>query len=225
MLEPRLEEIEQDISKLEQQRSLTLDAADKLRASVQDRQERAVEARAEAETRAEAADEAVTAIVEHRNQVVEPATESAIELFEQAVRAADRLSRESRTPGQLAKAGAARRLAEAQHVRAQGHGRFAALLEDLAGATPPLPRATEYASMGEAQRQAEATSRAEAADRYEEAARALRGAGVRGPEREGLETAAGELEALAAQLRGGGGTPPGEPGGAGNDAATEPATP
>lgn len=201
-LRPRLRELEGEVQKLIEQRELALAFADELRASQQARAERAVAARAEAAALAERIDAIVTAIDEQRRSGAIPASDEAISSFEQASRSSDRAVRDVRSPGQLSKSAAQRRLGEVLHLRAQGHARTASLLETLSTTTPPLPEAETYAERADAERASEAEHLGRAADAYEQAASALRSTGLRGAERDALEQAAEGLEALARHLRG-----------------------
>ncbi|USN98332.1 MAG: hypothetical protein H6810_09125 [Phycisphaeraceae bacterium] len=202
MLRPRLAEIEGDVQKLEEQRSLALEFGDELRQSKQARDERAVKARAEAASLGEKIRATVAEIIKQREESVEPAGDAAIDAFEQASRSSDKALREFKASGQLAKSAAQRWLGEACHLRAQGHARFASLLEELAAVSPTLPDADDYADRAAQERAAEVEAIQKAADAYERAAASLRATGLRGTEREGLEAAAADLDVLVRSLRG-----------------------
>ncbi len=202
MLHPRLDEIDGDIERLVEQRQLALDFADELRQKQRDRNERAVRLRAEAAGVAERIRSVVGSIAEHRDKAVLPASDGAIASFERAVRAGGKAGRVDRVSAQLSKASAQRRLAGALHLRSQGFARFAALLDELASSSPPLPETGEYAEMARRQHAAANEALEKAADMYEQTASTLRSSGVRGAERERLETVAASFESLAARLRG-----------------------
>ncbi len=202
MLHPRLDEIDGDIEKLDEQHRLALAFADELRQKQQDRRERAVRLRAEAAGVAEQIKSLVGSISTQRQEQIIPASDKAIAAFERAVRAGGKAGRVDRVSAQLSKAAAQRRLAEALHLRSQGFSRYAVLLDELASNTPPLPESDEYAAMAEKQHAEADETLAKAADMYEQAASTLRSSGVRGAEREQLESVAAEFEALAGRLRG-----------------------
>lgn len=212
-LRPRLAEIDGDVGKLDEQRQLALDFADELRAKQQTRNEKAVKLRADAASVAQRINALVSSISDQREKNVIPAGDEAISLFERAIRASGKAGRVDRISAQLSKSAAQRRLAETLHLRGQGFGRFAALLDELASASPPMPESETYAAMAQKQHAAEQDALAKAADMYEQTASTLQSSGVRGPERDRIASVASEFEALAARLRG-------EP-----TAATEPAEP
>ncbi|HHN77213.1 MAG TPA: hypothetical protein ENK11_00865 [Phycisphaerales bacterium] len=202
MLHPRLDEINGDIEKLDEQHQLALAFADELRQKQQNRRERAVRLRAEAAGIAEQVRALVGSIATQRENEIIPASDKAIASFERAVRAGGKAGRVDRVSAQLSKAAAQRRLAEALHLRSQGFARFASLLDELASNTPPLPESDEYAAMAGKQHAEADETLEKAADMYEQAASTLRSSGVRGAEREQIESVADAFEALAGRLRG-----------------------
>lgn len=200
---PRVAELNGEVEKLTEQRALKIRFGEELRQSVQARAEEAVRARAEAGEIGARIEAIVRELAQARQETVIPASEAAIAAFNQASQSSDRATRAQRVPGTLSKSAAQRRLAEALHLRAQGHGAFAALLEDLAGAIPALPGATRYRDLAAEERRQEREFAARAAEAYRQSANALRNAGGRGDERERLDAAAAALEALAVRLSGG----------------------
>lgn len=201
-MRPRVVEIESEIAKFVEQRELALAFAEELRAMARDRAEQAVRARAAAAEQAERIDAIIADIAAQRRDSVIPTSDAAFDAFEQASRSSDRAVRGSPLAGRLSKASTQRRLGEALRIRAEGHARFATLLETLANARPELPRSREYAEMAAMERSAEASHHARAISAFEQAASSLRASGLRGPERDSLEQAAGEIDALIAVLRG-----------------------
>lgn len=200
---PRVAELKGEVEKLTEQRALKIRFGDELRQSVQARAEDAVRARAEAGEIGARIEEIVRELANERQESVIPASEAAIAAFNQASQSSDRAIRAQRVPGTLSKSASQRRLAEALHLRAQGHGAFAALLEELAGTIPTLPGATRFRELAVDERRHEREFAARAAEAYRQSANALRNAGGRGEERERLDAAASALEALAVRLSGG----------------------
>jgi len=201
-LRPRLAELQGEIDKLVEQRALKIEFGEQLRASVQARAEESVRARAEAAEVAARIDAVVKDIAEQREARVIPASDAAIEAFEKASRSSDKAGKIQRVPGSLSKSSAQRRLAEALQSRGEGHARFAALLEELASASPSLPGASGFSDLADTERAREAEFNERAAEAYSQAAGALRNAGARGPDAAGIAAAADALEALAFALRG-----------------------
>jgi hypothetical protein len=205
---PRVAELTGEVEKLTEQRNLKIRFGEELRQSVQSRAEEAVRARAEAGEIAARIDAIVREISQEREDKVLPASEAAIASFNQASQSSDKASRAQRVPGTLSKSASQRRLAEALHLRAHGHGASASLLEELAATIPALPGASRYRDLATEERRLEREFADRAAEAYRQSANALRNAGGRGDERERLEAAAAALEALAVRLSGG--TPPTE---------------
>ena len=200
-LRPRLAEIDAEVSKLAQQRELTLESADELRAMTTDRTARAETARAGASAIAEQIREAVNAIDATRGETVIPAGEDATASLESAVRESEKASRKLRSAGSLSKAAAQRRLAEMSQIRAHGHDRYAAALEKLA-AIQGLPGADGYASAaGEERARADALREA-AGEAYESAASSLTAVSIRGTDSSLAEETAERLRELARLVRG-----------------------
>jgi len=201
-MRPALAELDAEIAKLVEQRRLALESGETLEALRAEWAEQAVRAKAEAATIAGRIGELVNAVAETRSGEVIPLHEAAAAALERASGSADQAARSDQTTGRLTKAAAQRRLGDAHHLRAQGHGRFASLLEALAGTVPTLPQADTYRGLAEGERAAESSERRRAIEAYEEAASAIRGSGIRGSENDMLETAAAELDALIAGLSG-----------------------
>lgn len=205
-MRPALAELDAEVAKLVEQRRLAIESGEELEALRAEWAEQAVRAKAEAATIAGRIAELVDAVAETRSGTVIPMHEQAASALERASSSADQASRSDQTTGRLTKAAAQRRLGDAHHLRAQGHGRFAALLEALAGTVPALPQADTYRGLAEGERSAEASERDLAIEAYEQAASAIRGSGIRGSENDMLESAAAELDALIAGLSGRGRT-------------------
>jgi len=202
-LSPQLAEFDAEIEKLIEQRRLALESAETLEKLRADWAVRAQEARANASDVAQRLDAMVDEIDRLRAETVVPRSDEAIDSLGRAVRSGEQASRSLRTSGRLAASAASRRMAEAHHIRAQGHARYAAMLENLAETTPTLPRADVYRGMAADERAAQAEHMQAAIGAYESAVSALRGTGARGDERDALEGAAAEIEALIATLAGG----------------------
>lgn len=209
-MRPRVVEIESEIAKLVEQRELALASAEELKTMARERAEQAVRARAAAAEQAERIDSIIADIAAQRRDSVIPPSDSAIDAFEQASRSSDRAVRGSQLAGRLSKASTQRRLGEVLRIRAEGHARFATLLETLADARPELPRAREFAEMAARERSDESAHLERAISAFEQAASSLRASGLRGADRDRIELAAGEIDAFVAVLRGSP-PPPGTP--------------
>ena len=131
-LRPRLAEIDAEIAKLREQRSLAVEHADELRALAASKRAEAETARAAARELGEQIRAAVNAIDTARTDDAIPAGEAATSALERALRESDKASRAVRSGGTIGKASAQRRLAEMLHLRADGHARYAAVLARLA---------------------------------------------------------------------------------------------
>lgn len=200
-LRPRLAEIDAEVSKLAQQRELSLESADALRAMTTDRTARAETARAGASAIAEQIREAVNAIDAIRGDTVIPAGEDATASLEKAVSESGKAARKLRSAGSLSKAAAQRRLAEMYQIRAHGHDRYARALEKLS-AIQGLPGAGGYASAADEERAAADELRASAGEAYENAASSLTSVNIRGTDSAPAEETAERLRELARLVRG-----------------------
>jgi predicted nucleic acid-binding Zn-ribbon protein len=209
-LRPRLTEIDAEVNKLEQQRGLALDSADELREMASKRAARAETARAEASAIAEQIRAAVNAIDADRKETVIPSGEGATASLEKAVRESEKSARQLRSSGSLSKSAAQRRLGEMLQLRALGHARYAAMLENLA-AIAGLPGASGYATAATEERASAAGLRDAAAEAYENAATSLTSVNIRGTDSDRAQATADGLRDLARLMRG-------ETGGADTDA-------
>jgi DNA repair exonuclease SbcCD ATPase subunit len=200
-LRPRLTEIEAEIAKLAEQRSLAIEHADELRALASAKRAEAETARAAARETGEAIRTAINAIDGERTETVIPAGEAATTALERAVRESEKAARSVRSGGTIGKASAQRRLAEMLHLRADGHARYAAVLTKLASMSG-LANADAFARAAETESARADELRAGAATAYENAASSLSSLSLRGVEAERADETAQRLNQLASSLRG-----------------------
>lgn len=200
-LRPRLDELDGELAKLAQQIQLAAEAADDLRQMAQERHAEAEVAQANAAQLAEQIRAAVNAIDTDRTDTVIPAGEAATGALERAVRESEKSAREMRTPATLSKASAQRRLAEILHLRAQGHDRYAEMLDILAS-TESMPNASAFANAAQAERAAARELLQKAADSYDAAASALSSVNLRDADTDRAQETAERLSQIARQIRG-----------------------
>ncbi len=205
-LRPRVTELDAEIAQFAQQRELALEAADDLRAMAAQRRADAQTARTSASQTGEAIRNAVNAIDSDRTDRVIPAGEAATSVLEKSVREADKSARQVRSAGTLGKASAQLRLAEMLHLRAQGHERYATVLEKLS-AIDGLSNADAFADAAMDERANARDLRDRAAEAYDNAASSLSSVSVRGTDSARTQQTADRLREIADLLRGTGEMP------------------
>lgn len=200
VLAPRIERAQGELDHLTNQRKLLQDATAEVQALAQSGKQRAAEARAAVAKSAEDISTLVAKLESTRGEVDAPA-KAAIDGYSNAAgearKAAQGASREGASAAKMALAGYLSDAGAVAGARADGYRAYAALLEALAGAKPPLANASKYASAAAEARTAEKAARDDAKKFFEQAKDAVSGAGG-GEELKAMgEKISARLEALA----------------------------
>jgi hypothetical protein len=180
VLTPRIEGADRELAALTGQRKLLQDAVAEIQALAQNAKLWATESRAAAATTAETIRADLAKLDEMRAKIEAPAkaaTDGYASAAAEARKAGQGATRDGKSATTLAAAGFQADGASVFAALADSHRAYAALLEGLAAAQPPLPGADKYASAAAEARKAETEARTAANKLFGQAKEAMAGAG------------------------------------------------
>jgi hypothetical protein len=180
--------IEDGLREINRQRGFAEEIAIRHRAAAADQEQRIVDS--------------VASLEDVVNTTVLPGIEDAERLASSAGSSVRGTGSISAAAERTASGNASRQNAAVNVAAADIHDELAALFAGLAEAEPAFEAQADYAAKAQAHAATAQEHRNRAADAFENAARSLTASTPRGLDREKLEAAAAELDALAARLRG-----------------------
>ncbi len=190
--------LQAEIDRLTDQRKLLDEAKAEIRAFAKASSDRAAASRASAMQAAEQIRSAAGELAKLRAGIPE-AAERATEAFDRAAQAASAAGRaggEAAVAAALAEAQAKHAKADLLSMRVRGLHAYAAMLEALAGATPPLPDSASFASQAQAAKSEASKLAAEARELFAEVQDTYSNSGGRGDVADRLQRLAASMEAL-----------------------------
>lgn len=218
VIRPQLAAAELEIQKLSRQREQVFAAKAQIKQKAQRKAEQAVQAREQAQDAAQELRSLFEQIRDLRASEIAQAVNEAVSGaggsgggFQGAARSARAAQEVLSATARLAAGRASHSLGDVNLTLAHGWRQWAELLEDMAGANPPLPDASTYAEAASAARQAKDEGLQSAIGALKQAQQSFERSGVRGESRERIGRVAQSIGATIAELSGEPADQPDEP--------------